>query len=82
VSKSHSKSFFLAEVLLPTLAPQSDFAIPLPYVQSPLFIRPENKITRFSNQHLPWKDVRESFEENGYIIECPVIGGAKEEKYR
>jgi hypothetical protein len=69
-------------VILPPLIPQSDFAIPLPYVQSPLFIRPHDKDTRFSTSHLHWKDVRENFEDTGYLIECPATSARAEDNYR
>ena len=68
--------------MLPPLAPQSDFAIPLPYVQSPLFIRPHDKSTKFSTSHLQWKDVRENFETIGYFTECPAASGKTEDNYR
>ena len=68
--------------MLPTLVPQSEFAIPLPYVQSPLFIRPLGKNTRFSTSHLHWKDVSEGFEEIGYFTECPATSGREQDNYR
>ncbi|XP_028393538.1 vacuolar protein sorting-associated protein 13D-like [Dendronephthya gigantea] len=70
------------EAILPSLTPQSDFAVPLPYVQSPLFVRPHGKNTRFSTTHLHWRDVRENFEDLGYFIECPATSGRTGDNYR
>ena len=78
----HSLIFSLGEATLPPLAPQSNYALPLPYVQHPLFIRPKGKETKFSTLPLEWKNVTGSFENVGGFGECVALNGSEEDNYR